>query len=140
MWLSFVVNRPFIMSSTYGYYIIEMDKQQLIEKAKQITDPARQYQLLYECLDELGIVYQKTNCHKCRRDLYAILLEELELIEDASEISSWDEQEWEWVYIYPRPVKWKNGIVSKKTPKQKLIPFCESHPSFCMKQTKLDLK
>ena len=117
-----------------------MNKTEIIEKAKQITDPARQSQLLYECLDELGIQYHKTNCHKCRRDLYLILFEELELIDDASELSSWDEQEWEWVYTYPRPVKWENGIVNKRTPQQKLVPFCEAHPQYCMKQQKLQFE
>lgn len=115
-----------------------MDKQQILEKAKQIVDPARQAQLLYECLDALGITYHKTACHKCRRDLYLILLEELDLIEDASDMSAWDTQDTEWIYTYPRTVKCEGKTISKKTPQHILSDFCEKHPTFCMKQHKIN--
>lgn len=117
-----------------------MNKTEIIEKVKQITDPARQSQLLYECLDALGLKYHKTNCYKCRRDLYAILLEELELIDDASELSSWDNEEYEWIYTFDRPLKWEGKIYSKGTSKRALVPFCEAHPQYCMKQTKINFK
>ena len=115
-----------------------MDKQQIISKAKQIVDPARQSQLLYECLDALGIKYQKSTCHKCRRDLFAILLEELDLIEDASEFSGWDNSEFTWIFSYPRPVRWNGKIINKNTNKVLLTEFCEENPSLCLKQYKID--
>lgn len=117
-----------------------MDKQQIIEKVKQIVDPTRQAQLLYECLDALGIKYKKTACHKCRRDLYAILLEELELIEDASFVSSFDNQDFDWVYTFDRPLKWNGKIYSRATSKRGLVSFCETHPKYCMKQIKIKFK
>lgn len=117
-----------------------MDKEQIIQKAKQIVDPARQAQLLYECLDALEIKYQKTTCHKCRRDLYAILLEELELIDDASDMSAWDNSEFTWIYHYPRPVRWGDKVITKKTPQHILQDFCKEHPKLCIQQSKIKFK
>lgn len=117
-----------------------MERTNILEKIKSIKDPVAQYKLVYECLDELGIPYRKTNCHKCRRDLYLILLEEVNLIEDASEMSSWDSNDYDWIYIYHRPVQWDGKVISKNTRKEVLYDFCEAHPQFCLKQTKLNFK
>lgn len=117
-----------------------MEKQNLIEKINSIKDINKDYNLIYEVLDELGVKYKKTTCHKCRRDLLNIAKEELELIDDASELSSWDNEEYEWIYTFDRPLKWEGKIYSKGTSKRALVPFCEAHPQYCMKQTKINFK
>lgn len=117
-----------------------MERDEIIRKAKSITDPTTQFKLVYECLDDLGVKYQKTTCHKCRRDLYAILLEELELIEDASTMSGWDNKDYTWVYIYPRPVRWEGRIINKHTRGAILEEFCAKHPSMCMKQQRINFQ
>lgn len=72
---------------------------------------------LYEILDELGITYKKTNCKKCRRDLYNIALEEIGVIEDASEVSDFDKH---YRYLPKRMLLWKRDgeyvKLSQKTP------------------------
>ena len=117
-----------------------MEREEILAKAKSITDPTKQFKLVYECLDALGIKYRKTTCYKCRRDLYAILLEELNLIEDASNMSSWDDVDFDWVYIYPRPVNWNGNLISKNTKYSLLVEFCEKHPTMCMRQQKINFK
>lgn len=61
---------------------------------------------LYDILDELGVKYKKTTCKKCRQDLYNIALEEVGLIEDASEESDFNVR---YKYLPKRMMLWKKG-------------------------------
>lgn len=70
-------------------------------------------------------------------DYYNIIREELDLIDDAAELSDWDNQDFDWMYMYPRPVGWNGKTYSKRTPPSRLKTFCEANPTFCRKQLKI---
>lgn len=121
-----------------------MDKNKLIEKINKVKILSRDYKLIYEVLDELGIAYKKTTCSKCRRDLLNIAKEELGLIEDAASESDFntlnnnDLNEYEYIYTHNMPLKWEGKIIKKNSPKNVIQSFCEANPSYCMKQIKIN--
>lgn len=116
-----------------------MNKEELIEKFNSIVDINKDYNTIYELLEELGIKFNKTSCSKCRRDFYNIIKEELFDDYIASENSDWDDDKYSLIYTYPRPVNWKGTIVNKNSPKSVLQAFYNEHPKFFMRQLKLDI-
>ena len=88
-----------------------------IKERLSSLDPENNAQELYAILDELGVSYKKTNCKKCRRDLYNIALEEVGMIEDASVESDFNVK---YKYLPKRMMLWKRGDqyikLSKDTP------------------------
>lgn len=110
-----------------------MNREEIKERALAITNPAFQATELYELLDAIGIKYLKSNCHKCRADLYNILLEELNLIEDASAISSFD-SEYEYKYIRKRTVLWnrdgKYVKINQNTSPEIIKEFIKTHHGY----------
>lgn len=110
-----------------------MNKEEIKERALAITNPAFQANELYELLDAIGIKYKKSNCHKCRADLYNILLEELNIIEDASAISSFD-SECEYKYIRKQTVLWNRDgkyiKINQNTPIEIIKEFIKTHPGY----------
>lgn len=116
-----------------------MEKAQLIEKINQVKNINTDYKIIYEVLDELGISYKRTTCHKCRWDLFNIAREELGLLDDASEMSGFND-EFDYIYTFHRPVSWMGKIVKKTSSQELLRDFCTEHPTFCMKQQKIEFK
>lgn len=107
------------------------NKEELINKIKNIKDPVKEIEKVYAVLDELGIKYKKSNCHRCRKDLYNIALEELSLIEDASENSDFNEKEPEyvWKYIYKFPVNCGGMVYNQDTDPKFIEEFVKSNPN-----------
>lgn len=118
-----------------------MTQEELRERTLAIKDPARQPQELYALLDAAGITYQKSTCHRCRIDLYNILREELGLIKSAAEESDFNElpEGAELVFIYPRPVRFGNLIISKTSSQKAMMKMYKAHPKFFLVQNTLPL-
>lgn len=121
-----------------------MEKQELIEQIKSVTDVSKDRNIIYSVLTELGIPFTKTNCKRCLHDLYSICLEELGLVSDASQLSLFNDEDEEvqdepleekvmkrWRYRAARPASWNGHIVSDAIEYSVLEKFCESHPSYC---------
>ena len=112
-----------------------MDKNELIEKIKSVKDPVKQIRTVYKVLDELGIKYKVTNCPKCKKDLYHIALQELGVIEDAAELSDFNEQKesvenvGEWVYVVDRPMVWNGHLIDNNTQEDIKKAFIEHFPN-----------
>lgn len=110
-----------------------MEKEELLSRFRAISDPYRQKQELYDILDLLGISYKKTNCRRCILDYYNIVREELGLIEDASEFSSFNGDK-EYIYLLNRTFKWKyNGkifTINQNTPKYIIEEFIKTHKGY----------
>lgn len=71
-----------------------MDKEATkAELLKMLANPKPKVERLYSVMDELGIQYQRTSCVKCLRDYVAICLEELRAIDNAAEISGFNDNE-----------------------------------------------
>lgn len=111
-----------------------MEIEELKAKALSITNPALQSEELYELLDLLGITYKRTRCYRCRIDLYNIILEELGLIKDAAESSSFD---YEYKYLKSRSVLWmrdgKYIKMNQYTPIYIIEEFIKTHKGFYKK-------
>lgn len=105
-----------------------MDKNELIKKIKSVKDPVKEIETVYAVLDELGIKYKKSGCHRCRKDLYRIALEELGLIENAADESGFDKKT-EWVYLLNRPQSWHGHIIDQDTDPKIIKEFVKSFPN-----------
>lgn len=121
-----------------------MDKLQLINKLRQVKDINKDYKLIYEVLDALGIQYRKTSCHKCRWDLYNIAREELNMIEDASVESEFNsDEEYDYIYLLRYPVRWMDAesgnsyIMKQSTPRHIIEKFVKTHSGYYSKQLKI---
>lgn len=123
-----------------------MTLEEIRERALAIKNPITEYEKVYELLDELGVSYKKTNCHKCRRDLYNILREEVGLIESAAEESDFNsdsdsdsENELldgaELIFIHPRPVKFGNKTIKATSSQKDMMELYHVHPHFFLVQT-----
>lgn len=111
-----------------------MEIEELKAKALSITNPALQSEELYELLDLLNIKYRKTKCYRCRIDLYNIILEELGLIKDAAESSSFN---YEYKYLKSRSVLWNHDgkmvKINQNTPMSTIEEFIKTHKGFYKK-------
>ena len=110
-----------------------MEREKIIEKVNSIQNLKKDYKILYEVMEELGIKFRKTTCMKCREDYLNIVKEELELIEDASEESSFDKTEYR--YLHDRSFSWvapdgKRIIIGKNTPVEYIEQFVVNHPGY----------
>ena len=105
-----------------------MDRQYLIDKINSVGDVSKDRNAIYEVLTELGISYKKTNCHKCLQDLLNIAKEELGLIGDAADVSSFND-DFEYVYICDRAQSWNGHIINQNTPVKVIREFVKSHPN-----------
>lgn len=105
-----------------------MDKNELIKKIKSVKDPVKEIETVYAVLDELGIKYKKSSCHRCRKDLYRIALEELGLIENAADESDFNSSDGEWVYLLNRPQSWHGHIIDQDTDPSVIAQFVKTHP------------
>lgn len=63
------------------------------ELRRMLANPKRDIGRLYGIMDEMGIAYKRTSCIKCLRDYVAICLEELRAIDNAADISGFDDNE-----------------------------------------------
>ena len=119
-----------------------MTTEEIREKALAIKDPVKEYLTVYKLLDELGVKYKKTNCHRCRIDLYNILREELGLIESAAEMSDFNSlpEGAELVYIFPSPVKFRDKIIKKTSSQKDMMELYRVHPQFFMVQNTIPLE
>jgi len=116
-----------------------MDRQTLIDKINSVEDASRDRNIIYSVLDELNIQYKRTNCKRCLVDLLNIAKEELGLIGNAAEESSFNE-DFDYVYVCDRPQSWNGYIIDKNTPTDIVKEFVKSHPKgYYIKQYKLDL-
>lgn len=107
-----------------------MDKQSLIEKINSVKDVSKDRNIIYSVLDELNISYKKTNCKKCLNDLMNIAKEELELIGSAADESSFNDGDFEYVYICDRPQSWRGYIINQDTPVEVIREFIKSHKGY----------
>jgi len=105
-----------------------MNKQYLIEKINSVEDVSKERDIIYSVLDELNIRYKRTNCKKCLQDLLNIAKEELGLIGNAAEESTFNE-EFDYVYICDRAQTWNGHIINQNTPVEVIREFVKSHPN-----------
>jgi len=110
---------------------INMTREELIDKINNIKDPVKEIETVYAVLDELGVKYKVTKCPKCKKDLYNIALEELSLIEDASEESDFNKkgQEYVWKYIYKFPVNCGGIVYNQDTDPKYIESFAKANPN-----------
>lgn len=109
-----------------------MTKEEMIERVNLVKNPLRERETLYAIADELGIKYKKSNCPKCCKDLKLILLQELGVIEDAAELSDFNEKEEEeyvWKYIYPFPVNCGGIVYNQDTDPKYIESFAKANPN-----------
>lgn len=102
-------------------------KQELISIVETL-DPITEKKVLYDVMDKLGISFKKTNCHKCLRDYYYIVKEELGMIESAAEMSDFNgsdctSDEGEYIYIKTKPVYWNGHKMDDKTDVETIKAF-----------------
>lgn len=114
-----------------------MEIEDLIKKVESIKDLKKDYKILYEVMDELGIKFKKTTCSKCRRDYLNIVKEELGLITDAALMSAFDDGD-EWIYLHDRSYSWTKldgtkVIINKNTPREVIEEFVKTHKGFYKK-------
>lgn len=112
-----------------------MSKEELIQKVESIQDLKKDYNILYEILEELNISFKKTNCMKCRRDYLNIAKEELGMIESAAENSDFNGK---WVYLRDRSFVWTkiDGTkvkINSQTPEKDIEEFVKTHAGFYKK-------
>lgn len=95
---------------------------------KDITtiDPIRDANDLYQIMDELCIHYKKTTCSKCLKDYYNICLEELGLIDDASELSDFNGYK----YLKDRTVIWNGHKMNQHTDPEIIEEFIKDHHGY----------
>ncbi|MBR3467166.1 MAG: hypothetical protein IKH15_08120 [Bacteroidales bacterium] len=106
-----------------------MERQELIEKIQSVKDVKKQAETIYEVLDALGITYKRTGCKKCLADLMNIAKEELGIIGNAAEQSSFDApDEEEYVYLLDRPQTWNGHIIGPTTPVEVVREFVKAFP------------
>lgn len=113
-----------------------MDKEELIKKVESIKDLKKDYKILYEIMNELGISFRKTTCLKCRRDYLNIVKEELGMIESAAEESEFNTQKYK--YLRDRSFSWtmidgKKVIINANTPQNIIEEFVKTHKGFYKK-------
>lgn len=97
----------------------------MIQAVNGIKSPSKERETIYGLMDELGIAYRRTNCHKCLADYLAIIKEQLGLIGSAAELSEFnDDTEYEYEYIKGRAVAWNGHIMNQDTPKEIVEEFC----------------
>lgn len=94
-------------------------------------NPVKEPGKLYELMDELGIKYKRTTCSKCLKDYYNICLEELGLIDDASDYSEFNG--YEYVYLKDRSFIWKGYKINQKTPVDVIEEFIKEHKDYYRK-------
>lgn len=116
-----------------------MNKEELIEKVNSIHNLRTDQKILYEVMEELGIKFKKTTCIKCREDYLLVVKEELGMIENAAEESSFDRTEYR--YLHNRSFSWvapdgKRIIIGKNTPVEYIEQFVENHPGYYKKLNK----
>lgn len=114
-----------------------MDRQYLIDKINSVGDVSKDRNAIYEVLAELGISYKKTNCHKCLQDLLNIAKEELGLIGNAADESSFND-DFEYVYICDRAQTWNGHIINQNTPVKVIREFVKKFPKGYYKKEKLN--
>ena len=111
-----------------------MEKEDLIQRTLLIKNVSTQREELYSLLDELGITYSRTRCIKCLNDYLNIIKEELNLIESASELSSFN---YEYKYLKSRSVLWnrdgKMVKINQNTPISTIEEFIKTHKGFYKK-------
>lgn len=122
-----------------------MQLEEIREKTLAIKNPVTEYETVYELLDELGVEYKKTNCHRCRRDLYNILREEVGLIESAAEESDFNSENElpggsELIFNYPRPVKFGDKTIKATSSQEDMMELYRVHPHFFMVQRTIPLE
>lgn len=106
-----------------------MDRQELVEKIQSVKDVKKQAETIYEVLTALNIPFKKTQCRKCLADLTNIAKEELGLIGNAAEQSSFDVPEKaEYVYLLDRPQTWNGHIIGPTTPVEVVREFVKAFP------------
>lgn len=110
-----------------------MTKEELIEKVNSIQNLKKDHKILYEVMQELGIRFKKTNCTKCREDYLNVVKEELGMIEDASEVSSFNTVGYK--YLHDRPYSWvasdgKRIIINQNTPIHYIEEFVQEHKGY----------
>lgn len=107
-----------------------MDREELKEMINSVKNVGKDRNIIYTVLTELGIPFQKTNCHRCLNDYLNIAKEELGLIGSAAELSEYNVE-----YRYKMNVmtSWKGHLVGSGTPQEILRPFCIEHPDYCLK-------
>lgn len=99
----------------------------MIEKVNLIKSPLREKETLYAIADELGIKYKKSNCPKCCKDLWNIIREQLGLIEDAAELSDFNDNG-EYKYIRKNGVVWKGRVYNQNTDPKFIKEFVKHFP------------
>lgn len=106
-----------------------MNRQELVEKIQSVKDVKKQAETIYEVLTALNIPFKKTQCKKCLSDLMNIAKEELGIIGDAAEVSSFDTPEGaEYVYLLDRPQSWNGHIINQDTPVEVIREFVKAFP------------
>ena len=113
-----------------------MEREDLIKIVEGITDLRTQSKELYSVMDELGIRYKKTTCGKCRKDYLNIVKEELGMIDNAAEESSFNTTGYK--YLHDRTYSWvapdgKRVIINQNTPIHYIEEFIKDHKGFYKK-------
>lgn len=105
------------------------NREQLIEKINGVKNARIQKNVIYEVLDELGISYKRTNCSRCLNDLLSIAKEELGLIDNAAEVSSFNDNPNKcYRYILKRSQVFEGYLINNDTPIDVIRKFIIKHP------------
>lgn len=104
-----------------------MEKELIIAKFRTIDDVKADKRILYEVMELLGLQFKKTRCVRCLRDYYNIVREELGLIEDAAEVSSFNGK---YTYILNRPVMWNGYRMDNSTDPAVISEFVKKHRGY----------
>jgi hypothetical protein len=110
-----------------------MEREDLIKIVEGITNLRTQSKELYSVMEELGIKFKKTTCIKCREDYLNVVKEELKMIEDASEVSSFNTVGYK--YLHDRPYSCvasdgKRIIINQNTPIHYIEEFVQEHKGY----------
>ena len=110
-----------------------MEREDLIKIVEGITNLRTQSKELYSVMEELGIKFKKTTCIKCREDYLNVVKEELGMIDNAAEESSFDKTEYR--YLHDRSFSWvasdgKRIIINQNTPIHYIEEFVKEHKGY----------
>lgn len=108
-----------------------MDREELKEMINSVKNVSKDRNIIYNVLTELGIQFQRTNCHRCLTDLLNIAKEELGMIGSAADVSDFNESDY--VYKMRRMTSWKGHLIGSGTQQEILRDFCSEHPEYCLK-------
>ena len=104
--------------------------EELILRIQNVQDAAKEREVVYAAMDELGINYKRTNCKRCLNDYLNMVKEELGLIESAAEVSDFNGEDCghKYRYLKSRAVSWCGHIMDQNTDEEIISEFLKMGP------------